>query len=180
MSQVAEVMVTLATGTQVPWTEFRTWSRQKQARSLVTPVLTPESRDKIGAANRGKTLSEETRARMGSSRRGRPRPQEVKDKLRAANLGKTLSDETRAKIKAASTGRAKSQESRAKMSAWHQANPNHPGSSRPIMTPTGQFPSIKAAGEWAQQHGLVNARNKIEKWLKTHPDQFYYLPKVSK
>lgn len=51
---------------------------------------------------------------------------------------------------------------------------------RPIMTPSGSFPSKTAAVEWAQARGLVNAYNKITKWLKTHPELFYYLPKDTK
>jgi hypothetical protein len=51
---------------------------------------------------------------------------------------------------------------------------------KPIMTPTGVFPSVKHAAEWARANGLLNARNKIGLWLKTHPDMFYYIKKENK
>jgi hypothetical protein len=51
---------------------------------------------------------------------------------------------------------------------------------KPIMTPTGMFPSLKHAAEWAVANGLCNAYKKIRKWLKTHPEMFYYIPKDTK
>ena len=48
---------------------------------------------------------------------------------------------------------------------------------KPIMTPTGVFPSLKHAAEWAVANGLPNAYKKIGKWLKTHPELFYYIKK---
>ena len=53
-------------------------------------------------------------------------------------------------------------------------------SGKPIMTPTGKFPSIRSAAEWAVANGLVNAHKKISKWLKTHPELFYFIPKDTK
>ena len=46
---------------------------------------------------------------------------------------------------------------------------------KPIMTPTGVFPSVKHAAEWALANGLCNPYKKIGKWLKTHPEMFYYI-----
>ena len=51
---------------------------------------------------------------------------------------------------------------------------------KPIMTPTGVFPSLKHAAEWAVANGLPNAYKKIGKWLKTHPEMFYYITKDTK
>jgi hypothetical protein len=51
---------------------------------------------------------------------------------------------------------------------------------KPIMTPTGVFPSLKHAAEWAVANGLPNAYKKIGKWLKTHPELFYYITKDTK
>ena len=51
---------------------------------------------------------------------------------------------------------------------------------KPIMTPSGVFPSLKHAAEWAVANGLPNAYKKIGKWLKTHPDMFYFVPKDTK
>jgi hypothetical protein len=51
---------------------------------------------------------------------------------------------------------------------------------KPIMTPTGVFPSFKHAAEWAVANGLPNAGKKIRKWMKSHPEMFYYIPKDTK
>jgi hypothetical protein len=179
MTAVPDLMVTLATGTQVPWSEFKTWSPQKQARNLATVKVSEQGRAKMSAASKGRPKSAETRARMSASRFGLHKSYDTRAKIRTANLGKTLYDETRAKIREANRGRPASEEQRAKMRAWHQANPRT-SNANPIMTPTGQFPSRLEAARWAEQNGLVNARNKIDKWLKTHPDQFYYVPKDTK
>jgi hypothetical protein len=179
MTAVPDLLVTLANGTQVPWTEFKTWSAIKQTRNLVPVVYTAEARAKMSAASKGLPKSAETRARMSASRFGLPKSDETREKLRTANVGKVLSEETRAKISESRRGHKITEEQRAKMRAWHQANPRT-NNAKPIMTPTGQFPSLIAAARWAEQNGLSNARNKIMGWLKTHPDQFYYVEKDTK
>jgi len=116
-------------------------------------------RAKISDAIKGKTHTAKTRAQMSATRKGKPRgahTQEHCAKISAALKGKTHSVEACAKI---------------------QANNSQ---SKPIMTPTGAFPSKYAAGEWAQAHGLINAHRKINKWLQTHPELFYFIPKEPK
>jgi hypothetical protein len=67
--------------------------------------LTQESRAKISAALKGRTLSDETRAKMSAARKGRTHFQdEAKAKIGAAHKGKVYSAETRAKMSAANKG----------------------------------------------------------------------------
>jgi hypothetical protein len=118
MTAVPDLLVTLANGTQVPWTEFKTWSAIKQTHSI-------------------KGMSQETRVKMSVAAKRRQATPRTRIIIQQAKF-------------------------------------------RPIMTPTGLFPSKRAAADWAESHGLVNAHNKIQKWLKTHPDQFYYVAKDTK
>ena len=87
-----------------------------------------ESRAKIGAANRGKHLSEETRAKLSAALRGKfsgkHLSEETRAKMSAAKRGKHLSKEHRAKLYATNRGKTFSDETRAKMSAAHRGEKN--------------------------------------------------------
>ena len=72
-----------------------------------------ETREKIGAAHKGKIISEEHRAKI--SENNKYRSEETRANFAAANKSKVLSEETRAKISAARKGKTPSEESRAKM-----------------------------------------------------------------
>ena len=123
--------------------------------------MTPEVGAKISAALKGKKRTAHTA--------------QTRAKISAAIKGRTHTTQTRAQMSATRKGKGRTHtaQTRAKI----QANSSQ---SKPIMTPTGAFPSKYAAGAWAQAHGLADAHNKINKWLKTHPDQFYYIPKETK
>jgi hypothetical protein len=92
-------------------------------RAAVRPPLSPETRAKIGAANRGRRhgpVSAETREKIAASKRGRKLSAEQKAKLVAANRSRTLTEETRAKMRAAKLGRKRgppSDETKAKIAA---------------------------------------------------------------
>jgi hypothetical protein len=163
MTAVPDLQITLANGTQVPWTEFKTWSAIKQQKSLVPTVVSQQHREAIRAANKGKKRTPEHRATIS-----------------ALHKGKTISEEQRALLSSVHKGKTISEEQRAQMRHYWQTNPHPRCQSKTIMTPTGEFPSLMAAARWAEQNGLGNARNKIVKWMKTHPDQFYYVEKVTK
>jgi hypothetical protein len=67
-------------------------------------IMTAETKEKIGSANRGKPKSEshkqkirEARARQVNTRKGIPTSEETKQKLREANLGKTYSEDVNSK-----------------------------------------------------------------------------------
>jgi hypothetical protein len=84
-----------------------------------------ETRAKISAANKGRTVSAETRAKISAALRGhknnlgKTRSAKTRAKISAALKGRTLSAETRAKIGAASKRRTHSAEAIAKISAAH-------------------------------------------------------------
>jgi hypothetical protein len=78
--------------------------------------------------------------------------------------------EKKAKISSTMTGKKKSAEHEAKVAARNRER------SKPIMTVWGEFPSRRAAVDWAVENtDIVNVAKKIDKWLKTDPTSFYYL-----
>jgi hypothetical protein len=153
MTAVPDLMVTLANGTQVPWSVFRTWSGMKQANNLRPSHMTQhsaEARAKIGASNKGKLL-------------GRTRPLEVCAKIGASNKGKQL-------------GKTRPLEVCAKIGQSLQGKSH---GSQAIMTPAGVFPSVRC---WARatDYPVGNCYHRLSKLMQWHPDQYYYLPKVTK
>lgn len=46
---------------------------------------------------------------------------------------------------------------------------------KPIHTPYGDFASKQAAVEGMAKQGVVNAGGKLSVWLKTNPDEYYYI-----
>lgn len=91
-----------------------------------THEVSPEARQRIAAAQRGRIVTRETRQKLSDARRGQPGPRpsaETRAKLSAAQtgntkmLGRTHSPETKAKMRAAAEGRKHSAETRAKISA---------------------------------------------------------------
>lgn len=79
------------------------------------PMSTPEARAKVGAAHRGKVLSEKTRRLIGASRIGVPVPPDVRAKMSATHKGKKLKPETIAKLIAVNTGKKRTPEQVAAM-----------------------------------------------------------------
>jgi len=103
-------------------------------------VPTAEQRAKIGAAHKGKTISQEHRAalsrahkgktmsasareRIGNAARGRPKTEETRAKLSASRTGKKQSAETLAKLSAIRTGKTQSHESREKKAVANRLAP---------------------------------------------------------
>lgn len=83
---------------------------------MLGAIRSPETRAKIGNANRGKITSPETRAKMSAAAlRLPPRSPETAAKIGAANRGKKRSPETRAKMSQAHRGRVFSPETRVKI-----------------------------------------------------------------
>jgi hypothetical protein len=82
------------------------------------PPFSEETRRKMSAGQRGKTLSEETKLKMSASRRGLKRSEETRRKLSEANRGQKRSDEAKEKMRAAHKNRPPiSDETRRKLSA---------------------------------------------------------------
>jgi hypothetical protein len=66
--------------------------------------MSPETKAKISAANKGHEVSPETRAKISAANKGRPHPPvsaETRAKISAANKGRPLNPEQRAKLSAA-------------------------------------------------------------------------------
>jgi hypothetical protein len=102
-------------------------------------------------------------------------------KISAGHQGKTISSDTRAKIGASLKSRKRSPQHQARLNAINsQAKKGNTYTCKPIMTPSGVFHSKKSAIEYATKHCLKGASRKIAIWLKTHPELFYYVPKVTK
>jgi hypothetical protein len=91
-----------------------------------------------------------------------------------AAKSKPHTEDAKKKIADANTGLVKGPEIRAKLSVKKIGN-NH--RARPIVTPLGIFPSRKDAAEAYLASGKANALRWIEKWLKTDPNDFYYISK---
>lgn len=83
-------------------------------------TLSPEHREKLLAATRGRVQSDETRAQIAETLRGHVVSEETRRKIGEAARGRTPSAETRAKIGAAHRGKPKSEETKRKMSEAHR------------------------------------------------------------
>src|SRR5262249_39866887 len=92
-------------------------------------VVSEETRAKMSAAQKGRTLSEEARAKL----KGRSPSAETRAKMSAAQKGHILSEQARAKVIQALTGRSVSEETRARISAARKASPLSEESRRRIV-----------------------------------------------
>ena len=127
----------------------------------------PEAREKMAAAKRGRKLTPESIAKRSAAVRGIPRTPETVEKISAAQRGKRRrkmtpeeigarsatvrgskrSAETRAKMSAAQRGRKMSPESRAKMSVSHRGlkqTPEHIAKAAAAHTGTKRTPEARA------------------------------------
>lgn len=88
------------------------------------------AREKMSAANVGRTVSPEHLAKMNAARlakvRGVPLSVEHRAKIAAAHKGRTVSAATRAMLAAANLGKTASPEARAKMAAAHRGRKQTP------------------------------------------------------
>lgn len=128
------------------WTELLDTMNPDKGYNLAYPdrhTVTQAVREKLSAANRGKTLSPEHRSRIGAAhkglkqspevlarlsivRRGRKLSPEHCEALLASLRGRPVSEETRAKISVANKGRTHSPEAKEKMSAAKAGKPRGP------------------------------------------------------
>lgn len=87
----------------------------------------PETREKLSAANKAKAFSAETRAKMSEAAKNRPpriHSDEERQARREKQLGQTHSPETRAKLRFNNLGRKFSDEVRAKQSQIRKGKPH--------------------------------------------------------
>ena len=78
--------------------------------------LTPETREKMSIAAKGKIVSAETRAKISKAQKGRVFSEETRRKISQAAIGRTVSEETRLKLSKINKGNKMSEESRKKLS----------------------------------------------------------------
>lgn len=137
-------------------------SKRKPQSSYAPPhehrTFTDQHRAKISAGKKGRRMSQESIAKMAQSKKGGQSPMK----------GRTHTDEARAKISERHSGGPQfghevSAETRAKISAIN---------SKPVMTPNGVYPSIKAVAEASGFPGHT-----VRRWLKRFPDQYYFINK---
>src|ERR1035437_1201514 len=107
--------------------------------SCLGHIVTPETRAKISAANKGKPglnlgkpVSEVTREKLRQKMLGRKHSDEAKAKMAISQKGRIVSDETRAKLSVANKGKARrghpcSDETKAKISASNMGRPGYTG-----------------------------------------------------
>jgi hypothetical protein len=87
----------------------------------VTP--SPETKEKLSKALKGKIRSEEHRKKLGKARKGKklgPLSEEHRRKISEAGKGKTRSEETRRRIKEVRTGTKRSEKTREKLREVHR------------------------------------------------------------
>jgi len=152
-------LVALTNGKTVTLDELLTWSTHKQRMNIVS--ISDETRARISAANKGKNT-------WSKGRNGKPHSDETKAKIGAVHKGKLVSDETRAKLSAAMVGKSfpKSDATKAKIAA---------AKCKPVTTPNGVFPSIKAAAADYRVRGNV-----IQYRMKKYPHEYYFVARPSK
>lgn len=121
---------------------------------------TEEARANMSKAQTGKKLSADTRAKISVKALGRVVSQETRDKLSKSQTGRIVSEETRAAMRAASKARKDA----------GMPGPRT-GKGKTVMTPQG----IMTTSAAAQLYGVENRT--IRYWVRTQPDQYYYLPK---
>ena len=86
--------------------------------------LTPEQRERIASAQRGKTISEETRLKMSAAHKGHPVSKEARDAIGNAHRGKVQPPEAIEKMRQSKIGNKDSEETRLKKSIAHMGEKN--------------------------------------------------------
>ena len=99
-------------------------TRKKLSESLKGRVVSKETREKIGRANKlsltGKKLSEETKRKISESLKGRVVSKETREKIGAKHRGKKISKELIEKLRRINRGRKLTDEQRKKISDFHK------------------------------------------------------------
>lgn len=84
-------------------------TRARHAAGL-GPMSSPEAREKVSKALKGRVFSEETRAKIAASKKGKPRSEESRRKQSATMTGRTLSEDHKRNVSRANTGKKRSPE----------------------------------------------------------------------
>lgn len=116
---------------------------------------------KISSGKKGKRMSQASIDKMAQTKRERNHPSPMKGRTHTAEARAKMSERHNGGPK---VGHAVSDETRAKISAIN---------SKPVMTPNGAYPSIKAVAEASGFPGHT-----VRRWLKRFPDQYYFITKA--
>ena len=150
-------------------------TRAKMSASQKGKTHSADTCAKISAAQKGRpgnrkgiTLSAETRAKISASMKGKTHSADTRAKWSDAHTGKTLSAETRAKISAGLKGRKGWNEGKT-LSAEHRAK-IIAAKAKPIITPYGLFPSVRAVAEASGKPIYT-----VQSWVKKYPEHYYYV-----
>ena len=133
-------------------------TKSESQRKAIANASKERWKDQQYHADVSKKISETyktTEMREVQASKSKPHKKETKEKIREAFLGKPRPPEVVKKIKAKRKGQA----------VYHKC----------FATPSGAFPSKKSAIEWATDNGVRNASGKFDNWIKTRPDEFYYI-----
>lgn len=100
--------------------KFSQETKAKMSAARKGKTVSKKTRERLSAIAKGRTYSPEICLRMSLARKGKPQSKEAVTKRAAANRGKTRSDESRKRMSAAQKGRTVSAEGRLRMSAAKQ------------------------------------------------------------
>lgn len=142
--------------------EYVAWNKGLHGVNGAAP-RTAETLARMSIAQKGRTVSAEHRAKLSAVNVGKTLSAEHRAKIGAAHKGRTLPAEHRAKIGAAHKGRKMSEEHRAHLIAIK---------ARPVMTPHGLFPSVRAVVEASGY-----PKRYVYAWMKRFPEHYYYVNK---
>ena len=133
---------------------------------------------KTVAKTKGQKRSAEFCANLSAKLKGKPKSDEHRVKIGALHKGKTISTEARAKSSAKNKGRKMSAEFCANLSAklkgrtfsdeWRAKLVDNNASSKPLMTPSGLFPSKVAAAR-----SLNITVDKLNSLIRKYPKDYY-------
>ena len=121
-----------------------------------------ERRAIISAANKGRVHTTEAKKKIGDAHRGKVVSEETRNKLRIINKGKIIPKEVGLKIAASNRGKKRTAEARLKQS-------ENNGMNKIIITPNGEFRSVKAAGD-----AYGKCSDTIRNWIRNGKAGFLY------
>lgn len=144
-------------------------------------MMTPEELNKLLQSSRDQKFRKKTEKELIAHEnrtlgvREAYKNPELRKKHSELKKGKSITKDHAENIrKARLTAPPRTEETRKKIGTKQVGNGKH---NKAIMTPSGAFASKKQAGDFALEQGLTNPIGRLDKLLKTQPDQFYFISK---
>jgi hypothetical protein len=173
-----DLVVTLTNGTQVTWTEFRSWSAQKQASLVMTAADRNRIRQSASTTHLARDWSDSQRAnhrkamsaKVGkpSALKGVPGRKWTEEQKQAHGIRQQL--EREAGLRRTTKGRTASEETRAKQSKSAQNRSGPGNNAKAVHTPFGVFASITIA---SGQLGIACCT--LARRIKRNVTNYYYI-----